>query len=316
MNVVPFGKEERYVKPQILDLSRYQQLRKDALNDVKKWAPGATKIIVTPQLLEADFDQNDFAWRLETVDGTDETFWFGIHGLAAIQKNVTALPEIEHTVAPVVACDTVDDDLGSDELRHAGEAALEAKKWVQGIPEDDIAGRARAVFEHVAALQYNSTGASLFYAIADTAIAAEGMVCDEYANVAIAHLRALNIPARLKYLLIDFDDDHQGGHACAEFKVGSRWVQMDPCGKSFDQSDIYRNGDNVVRVLVINPRFPDDRRSSSLTDALAPDDDDGDGYLAVYDDFCLDAPHEEDGFSRPSPRQGTASLRPHHPRTP
>lgn len=55
-------------------------------------------------------------------------------------------------------------------------------------------------------------------------------VCRDFAHLAIAFCRALNIPARLVVGYVWFDEPPQDFHAIFEAWIGGRWVLFDPSG--------------------------------------------------------------------------------------
>ena len=82
------------------------------------------------------------------------------------------------------------------------------------------------VREHLA-YQAGSTGSTT---TAQQALAQRSGVCRDFAHVAIALCRALNIPARLVAGYVWFEEPPQDFHAVIEAWLGGRWVLFDPTG--------------------------------------------------------------------------------------
>jgi len=108
-------------------------------------------------------------------------------------------------------------------------------------------------------------------------------ICDELAVVQVSFLRALGIPAALKFLRFTFGGE-VAAHACLEFLDNGRWVHMDAYNRVMDQPNIYRSL-GWKNITVMDASFPRDNRSTDP--AWGVTDITGDGKLNSYDDFIL-----------------------------
>lgn len=117
--------------------------------------------------------------------------------------------------------------------------------------------------------------------------------CDELAVILITYLRALNIHARMKFLL--WVHGPQGTppavHAVVECMAGGTVHYLDPTFDYVDQPDRYRqlsvDGFPVTQIKVVDVDWPDDARSNTPVGPLnLPDTDSTDGRLNPWGDFC------------------------------
>lgn len=283
---------EKLEKSRILDLTRFDAIRRGAVDEVLGEFPTSKIDATTPTAILTPGGY-DFAWRIETINSVKQTFWYSTAGRVGAQT--VHLPALQPS-APAVPCDGRDDSLASDDLHHPQMFEAEARTWIAGVDPLDVGEQARRINLEVHKVQYNVTGLATNEALADVLVGTDGAVCDEYATLLISHLRAVGIPSRMKYLLIEHGNGDLGAHACVEFLVNGVWKHLDPCSGAFDAKDAYRRLRDVVSVRVRDVDQPDDRRSTSPTD---PRDDDG--ILDMYNDFCLTPSNsweERDGYSR------------------
>jgi hypothetical protein len=109
--------------------------------------------------------------------------------------------------------------------------------------------------------------------------------CDEWSVVQITMLRAVGVPARLKFLRW-----WQGGqtvdHACVEWRDDAgRWRHMDALYRAFDRRDFYRREIGASDVRVMDADYPRDSRSGGP--AWGVPDAPGDQRFHPYLDFVL-----------------------------
>ncbi|MEJ6021331.1 transglutaminase-like domain-containing protein [Ramlibacter sp. PS4R-6] len=78
-------------------------------------------------------------------------------------------------------------------------------------------------------IRYRPGSSTITTSALDVLESREG-VCRDFAHLAIAFCRALNIPARFVAGYVWFDDPPQDFHAVFEAWLGDRWVMFDPTG--------------------------------------------------------------------------------------
>lgn len=101
--------------------------------------------------------------------------------------------------------------------------------------------RVARICEWVAANVKYEVGTSLPYGTARDVVATRTGVCRDYAHVAIALCRALNIPARFVVGHVLWDTPPPDFHALFEAWLGGRWVLFDPT-KMAEPGDVIRIG--------------------------------------------------------------------------
>lgn len=108
-------------------------------------------------------------------------------------------------------------------------------------------------------------------------------ICDEWAVVQITLLRAVGIPSVLKFLI--WTQGGEGvGHACLEWRDGSRWRHMDALWSAFDNPAVYRQN-GAANVTVMDASQPRDSRSDVPAWGVA--DRRGDEKFHPYQDFII-----------------------------
>ncbi|GGK79247.1 transglutaminase-like domain-containing protein [Rufibacter glacialis] len=106
-------------------------------------------------------------------------------------------------------------------------------------------------------------------------------ICDEWAVVQITLLRALGIPATLKFLIWNNGDV---GHACLEWNDNGNWRHMDALWNAFDDRAIYRKN-GALNVTVMDGTSPRDSRYGGLAWGVL--DVPGDQRFYPYGDFII-----------------------------
>ena len=114
-------------------------------------------------------------------------------------------------------------------------------------------------------------------------------VCDEFAVVQITLLRAIDIPATLKFISGRFPRNggrsyERSAHACVEWYDGKRWRHMDALWNAFDNRARYREK-GVRSVKLMDATHPRDRRSTAP--AWGAKDVTGDEKFHPYRDFVV-----------------------------
>lgn len=118
-------------------------------------------------------------------------------------------------------------------------------------------------------------------------------ICDEWAVVQVTLLRALGIPATLKFLI--WKKGSEGvGHACVEWQDGSTWRHMDALWNAFDNKSVYR-ANGARSLTVMDATYPLDGRST--VPAWGVPDPSGDQKFYPYGDFIISPSYP--GNSRP-----------------
>lgn len=181
-----------------------------------------------------------------------------------------------------------DDWLERNELHHPELFLDEALKWTAG--STTITEKAKRIWLNVSkSYAYVDTIRNIDkFTFADVLIRdrlGRAGVCDEFAVIQVSYLRALGIPAVIKFLTFRFGGQLTA-HACSEFlNDEGRWVHMDSLyADAFDLPSVYRRC-AAKDVKVMDANFPSDTRSSKpawgVQDPLA------DLQLNPYTDFIL-----------------------------
>ncbi len=188
------------------------------------------------------------------------------------------------------------DWLASDDCHHLNQWRATAQQMAAGATT--TADKARKIWAGVRAkMTYdaNIQHISEFTHSDNLAISNYGWkgICDEWAVVQITLLRALGIPATLKFLI--WKNGSQGvGHACLEWQDGSTWRHMDALWNAFDNKSVYR-ANGATSLTVMDATYPQDSRST--VPAWGVPDPTGDQKFYPYGDFII-APSYP-GNSRP-----------------
>ena len=101
--------------------------------------------------------------------------------------------------------------------------------------------------------------------------------------IQISMLRAVGIPARLKFLIWQ-QGGKPVGHACLEYRDGNAWWHMDALWNAFHNAQVYRNSGGT-NLTVMDADYPVDSRST--VPAWGIPDPTGDGKLHPYRDFVI-----------------------------
>jgi hypothetical protein len=109
-------------------------------------------------------------------------------------------------------------------------------------------------------------------------------ICDEWAIVEATLLRALGIPAVIKFLTWTQPNGKTVAHACVEWSDNGAWRHMDALWRAFDNRAVYRQN-GATNVKVMDADFPLDSRST--VPAWGVPDPTGDERLHPYGDFIL-----------------------------
>jgi transglutaminase-like putative cysteine protease len=125
-------------------------------------------------------------------------------------------------------------------------------------------------------MHYTDSDTNLLYAASDLYIkshANEG-VCDEYATMDVTFSRSLGIPSRFLGITWVNQTGSTFGHAILENRIGGAWVHSDPTWSSFNNPQVYKNGNNTHMNLTKYTDADDNRYTA---------DPSGDGLLRYED---------------------------------
>lgn len=121
-------------------------------------------------------------------------------------------------------------------------------------------------------------------------------ICDEWAVVQITLLRAVGVPATLKFLIWQ-DGNETVGHACLEWSDNGAWKHMDALWNAFDNRAIYRQS-GARNLTVMDGTSPMDSRYNGLAWGVL--DIQGDQKFYPYGDFIINPGYpgnQRPGFS-------------------
>jgi len=212
------------------------------------------------------------------------------------------------------------DALSQNQLHHPNDPGfrLEALDLVHGI--SDPKQRAETLCDYVYSnYKYSVSLDTIAYTESDELTRLRGWgACDEKAVILVTFLRAVGIPARLKFLrwirVGETGTSNEYSHASVEYVVDNVVHYLDPTFHLKDQPEYYRtltvDESRVTAVKVVDADWPDDFRSTDSvgTEGL-PDTDSQDGRLNPWMDFCYQPPNGGDERPRYSFEQDTTGGR-------
>ena len=125
-------------------------------------------------------------------------------------------------------------------------------------------------------MTYTSSDPYLLYAASDLYIKNHGNqgVCDEFATMDVSFSRSLGIPSRFLGITWVNETGYSYGHAILENRIGNAWVHSDPTWNSFNNPQVYKNGNNT-HIDLTKYTDADDNRYTG--------DPSGDGLLRYED---------------------------------
>jgi hypothetical protein len=256
------------------------------------------------------FDQIDTASVMPIVDfESPNPISWRFRTLVPRQKVVTISGDeiIEETVPPVSPptpheCSGTDDDGFLDnDLHHPHDLGIVAdavRLAGNGTVHDMAKSLCHAVHNQV---KYQALLNCDLFTDSDFLTRERGFgICDEMAVLLVTYLRAVGIPARVKFLR--WTRKKEQVHACVEYYVDSEaaWFHLDPTWDKIHQPEVYLktlvDGGFPKDVRVVDVFWPSDARSSSdIDDDL--EDKLNDGRLNPWGDFCYSPTMK--GVSRP-----------------
>lgn len=227
-------------------------------------------------------------WVLTTAGTSRRIFNVqpAIAGIAAVAPIALPTPPLAHACTP-----GVDDALSSNELHHPTDRAiLDYVLSVVADPRDvhDSARRLCAAVHHDIA--WGTPALADVFTDNDLRTREYGVgACDEKAVLLVTYLRAIGIPARVKFLRWKHPDGKELAHACAEYEAKGVAYHIDPTRNIVDRPETYRevevDGAVPDHIHVVDVDWPDDSRLSDNISAQIPDRP-GDGRLNPWGDFC------------------------------
>ena len=190
----------------------------------------------------------------------------------------------------IMSASTRNDWLASNECHHLRQWRSIARQMTNGATT--TAEKVREIFQGVRQrMRYDSTIRYISeFTHSDNLTISNyrwGGVCDEWAVVQITLLRAVGIPARLKFLIWQTNGETVG-HACLEYRDGNSWIHMDALWNALNYKARYRDS-GATNVTVMDADYPLDRRSTTPWWDFwsSPKDPDGDQKFDPYKDFII-----------------------------
>jgi Transglutaminase-like superfamily len=228
----------------------------------------------------------ELSWEIELAESRTIRI-FNVKKGPVIQEmpavKIQALPRSEASPPVPPAAD----DMGSNELHHLDQFRAEAQSWTAGAATTQ--DRVRRIFQRVqSSYTYDGTIVNIAeFTWADNLVRDRNNrsgICDEWAVVQVSYLRALGIPARMKFLI--WQKGTEGiGHAALEYADGGTWRHLDSLWHAFNNPAIYRQTGGATNVTVMDADYPLDSRST--VPAWGVPDPTGDGKLYPYGDFVI-----------------------------
>jgi transglutaminase-like putative cysteine protease len=193
-------------------------------------------------------------------------------------------------VTPLDCTSGDDDALSSDDLHDPSDPGVvkDAESAIRNNKGDPFASAEALCHLVRKTIRYSSYDDADYYTDSDALVRArkEGE-CDEKAVLLTTYLRAVGIPARMKFLRWTRDGAEEQ-HACVEFIVCGVAYHLDPTRDQVCRPETYRKDpvDNTLPkdVKVVDVDWPADARSHTAIDGLK--DPDYDGRLNPWGDFC------------------------------
>lgn len=251
-----------------------------------------------------DFEKDQFGWEAEIIQD-DKIVLLQMTGEQYVEKNSREFPiyKREH---PTVASLLVD-DLDSNELHHLDLMKAEAVAWTKDATS--ISDMAKQIWIKVMSLwSYNDKIEKIVAFTHSDRLSRDVYgrkgVCDEFAVCQVSYLRAVGIPARIKWLTWTKSDNTPAAHACVEYQVGIHWLHMDALWHAFNNPAEYRQSGGAQNVKVMDADYPLDSRSSSPQYGYP--DPAGDEMLGSYTDFILNPSYP--GEARPGYSYDAVSI--------
>jgi transglutaminase-like putative cysteine protease len=129
-------------------------------------------------------------------------------------------------------------------------------------------------------MTYTASDPYLLYAASDLYVKnhANQGVCDEFATIDVAFSRSLGVPSRFLGITWVNTTGYSYGHAILENRIAGAWVHSDPTWKSFNNPQVYKNGNNTHMNLT---------KYTDADDTRYTTDPPGDGLLRYEDMIAI-----------------------------
>ena len=112
-------------------------------------------------------------------------------------------------------------------------------------------------------MHYTPSETNLLYAASDLYVKGHGNegACDEYSTLDITFSRSLGIPSRFLGITWVNETGYTYGHAILENRIAGAWIHSDPTWNSFNNPQVYKNGNNTHMSLTKYTDADDNRNT-------------------------------------------------------
>ncbi|MEI6950312.1 transglutaminase-like domain-containing protein [Paraflavisolibacter sp. H34] len=277
--------EQPNLRPGILAVKAFDVVREKSL---KAHALEAARSRFTKESILAErpvvnWESNTLSWEIEAKEGNQIRKVSTDH-----QETLTPFVPFPITAAnePSLARQRKNDWLEENDLHHLNHYYTTAINWAKGGKKvSDKAYRIWLKVREKMLYDANITNILEFTWADKLVIGNLGYrgVCDEWSVVTITMLRALGIPAVMKFMTFNYYGSYVG-HACVEWSDKGTWKHMDPLWNAFDNPAVYRQN-GATELTVMDANFPKDSKYTGF--AWGVPDISGDGKLYPYGDFTI-----------------------------
>ena len=252
------------------------------------------EIVAIRPMVDLAVESPTFKWEIETYEHhLIKTYTFDDSADSLQYKIIERLPHLSGEDKENGAFRREPNDwLASDECHHLARWRSTAKEMIRD--KSTAEDKAKEIFYAVREkMSYDGTikHISNFTHSDNLVMSKYGWkgICDELAVAQITLLRAVGIPATLKFMSGRFprnggESYERSAHAFLEWYDGKRWRHMDALWDAFDNRERYRER-GVKSVKLMDASYPRDRRSTAP--AWGAEDVTGDGKFHPYRDFVL-----------------------------
>jgi hypothetical protein len=262
----------------------------------------STNILSVRPVIDFEAAPPTLGWEIDIDDaGTISRFRVS-HDNEIHEMGKTPFPKHEGQKRPMIEESgppmPTDDPQAENELHHLAKYRSIAQSWTQGA--NTVAEKARRIWLNTqqkmaydASIQYIDVFTWSDLLVIDQ-LGWRG-ICDEWAVVQVTMLRALGIPAVIKWLAWNKPDGSGVAHGCLEYLDGGTWRHMDALWHALDNRAVYRQNAGAKNVTVMDANYPLDSRSTAP--AWGVPDPTGDLKLHPYLDFIINPTYP--GNARP-----------------
>jgi transglutaminase-like putative cysteine protease len=138
-------------------------------------------------------------------------------------------------------------------------------------------------------MHYVDSDMNELYAASDLYVINQGYegVCDEYSTMDVTFSRSLGIPSRFLGITWVNETGYSYGHAILENRIAGAWIHSDPTWNVFNNSQVYKMGNNTHMNLI---KYTDADDNRYTVDPV------GDGLLR-YEDMIAEPFGELPGYN-------------------